>query len=83
MTTDDYAGVHREPVEAPSNLRTMLSAKAAKAYVAGAIAAASAATLAADKGLTLAEAFTIVGAALVAFQGVYWTSNADSVSPTD
>lgn len=61
--------------------RVMLSGRAAKAYVAGAIAALSAAVPLADKGLTGGEVCGIAAAALVAFQGVFWTTNKPSTEP--
>jgi hypothetical protein len=54
----------------------MLSARAAKAYVGAAVAAASSLAPVVDDGLTAGESLIAVGAALVAFQAVYWTSNA-------
>jgi hypothetical protein len=54
----------------------MLSARAAKAYVAGAIAGLAAAAPAVDAGLDAGELMVAAGAFLVAFQAVYWTSNA-------
>lgn len=56
--------------------RVMLSARAAKAYVGAAIAAVAFAGPVVDDGLTASEALGIVGVALVAFQGVFWTTNA-------
>lgn len=56
-------------------LRTMASAKAAKAYVAAAVAALSAAVPLVDDGLTSSEVLGVIAAALVAFQTVYWTTN--------
>lgn len=62
-------------------MRVMASGRAAKAYVAGAIAACAFAGPALDKGLTAAEGVGIVGAALVAFQAVFWTTNKPSTEP--
>lgn len=54
----------------------MLSTRAAKAYVGGAIAAVSALAPVVDDGLAASELLIAAGAALVAFQAVFWTSNA-------
>lgn len=56
-------------------MRVMLSARAAKAYVGAAVAAIAFATPVVDDGLAASEALGIAGAALVAFQAVFWTSN--------
>jgi hypothetical protein len=48
---------------------------AAKAWVAAAVAGLAVAQDAADHGFTLGECLGMAGAALVAFQAVYWTSN--------
>lgn len=56
-------------------LRVMASGRAAKAYVAGAIAGLAFAGPALDKGLTAGEVCGVAGAALVAFQAVFWTTN--------
>lgn len=67
-----------------NNLQTMFSTQSRKAYVATLIAAIGAATIAADGGFTVTEWLTIAGVALVAFQGTYWTSNAqDSTQAVD
>lgn len=55
--------------------RTMLSARAAKAYVAGLIAAVASAAPVVDDGVSASEVLVAAGAALVAFQAVYWTTN--------
>lgn len=57
---------------------TIIKSKAAKAYVAGAIAALAFAVPGVDDGFTLSEALGAVAAFLVGFQGVYWTTNEDS-----
>jgi hypothetical protein len=59
-----------------SNIKRMFSNQARKAFVAAAIAGVSTAVALAPDGITLAEGLTIAGAALAAFQGTYWTSNA-------
>lgn len=56
-------------------MATMLSAKAAKAYVGGAIAALSYAVPVVDDGLAVSEALGVLLAALAGFQGVYWVTN--------
>lgn len=56
-------------------LRTMASPAAAKAYVAAGIAALAFAVPVVDDGLAVSEALGILSAALVAFQGVFWTTN--------
>lgn len=62
----------------------MFSTKANKAYVASIIAAIGVAIGFADDGINLVEALTIAGAALAAFQGTYWTGNAqDSTQAVD
>lgn len=53
--------------------------RAAKAYVAAAIAACSYLAGVVDDGIAASEALTTVGAALAAWQGVYWTPNAARV----
>lgn len=58
------------------NLKVMFSAKAAKAIVAGVVAAITAATLASVDGFTSTEVLTIFGALVVTFQATYWTPNA-------
>ncbi len=50
--------------------------RAAKAYVAGAIAGGSFLAPVVDDGLLVSEAIGAVTAALVAWQAVYWTPNA-------
>lgn len=59
-----------------SHLKQMLSGRAAKAYAAGAVAAIAFATPVVDDGLLVSEVLGIVGAFLVGFQAVFWTSNA-------
>ena len=61
-----------------NHAKTMLSAKAAKAYCASAIAAVSFLVPVMDDGLSLPELLGALGAALAAFQGTYWVSNAGS-----
>lgn len=56
-------------------IRVMASGRAAKAYVAGAVAGLAFAGPVVDDGLTASETLGILGAALVAFQAVFWTSN--------
>lgn len=56
-------------------LKVMLSARAAKAYVAAAVAGMSAAVPLVDDGLTVGETLGVLVAALVGFQGVFWTTN--------
>lgn len=59
-------------------MRTMLSAKAAKAWVGGTIAAAAFLGPVVDDGLAVSEGLGVLGAFLVAFQAVYWTTNQDT-----
>jgi hypothetical protein len=59
----------------------MLSGRAAKAYVGGAVAALAFAAPVVDDGLTASEALGILSAALVAFQAVFWTSNDRTPAP--
>lgn len=57
-------------------VRTMLSARAAKAYAAAASAGLAFAIPVAGDGVDLPELLGIAAAALGAFQLTYWTSNA-------
>lgn len=59
-----------------TQIKTMFSAKAAKAIVAAVIAALSALAIASEGGFTTTELFTVAGALLVTFQAAYWTPNA-------
>lgn len=63
-----------------NQIKTMFSPKAAKAFVAGTVAAITAATLASVDGFTFTEILTIFGALVVTFQAAYWTPNAKSES---
>lgn len=58
-------------------VRTMLSARAAKAYTSAAVAALAFAAPVVDDGLSASESLGIISAAVVAFQAVYWTTNRD------
>ena len=58
-----------------SHLKVMLSARAAKAYVGGAVAALSYAVPVVDDGMLPSEVLGVLLAALVGFQAVYWVSN--------
>lgn len=61
--------------EKPSAIDTMLSGRAAKAYVAGTVAGLSAAIAVADKGFTVAEMLGIASAFVIGFQTTFWTTN--------
>lgn len=56
--------------------KVMLSARAAKAWVATAIAGVGSLAPVVDDGLSASELLIAAGVALAAFQGVYWTTNA-------
>lgn len=67
-----------------NTIKTMISTQSNKAFVAALIAGTGAATIAAVDGFTITEWLTIAGAVLVAFQGTYWTTNAqDSTQAVD
>lgn len=61
---------------ARDQLRTMLSARAAKAYTAGAVAALASLAPVAGDGVQLDELLTAAGLAVAAFQATYWIRNA-------
>lgn len=56
--------------------RTMLSARAAKAYVAAVIAGIGSLAPVAGDGIELVELLVAAGVALAGFQATYWVSNA-------
>jgi hypothetical protein len=58
-----------------SQLRTMASARAAKAYVAGAIAGIGSLAPVAGDGISGVELLIASGVTLAAFQGTFWVSN--------
>lgn len=66
-----------------SQLRTMASARAAKAYVAGVIAGIGSLAPVAGDGIDGVELLAAAGVALAAFQGVYWTTNAPAEQDGD
>jgi hypothetical protein len=61
-----------------NNFKLMLSAKSAKAFVAGLAAAITAAIVASADGFTSTELLTIFGALVVTFQAAFWVPNAEA-----
>lgn len=55
--------------------KTMLSMRAAKAYLAGLIAVVAFLAPVVDDGVAWSEALGAIGTFLVAFQGVFWLPN--------
>lgn len=60
-------------------IKTMLSMQAGKAYVAGGLAAVAFLAPVIDDGLSASEGLGALGAFLVAFQAVFWTTNDEDV----